>query len=209
MKKNYKILHFEDDKDFVDICSKSFEAHGFRYKNYEILPSEEENLVALVLSENPALIITKANMPGMNGYIAAKILKSTVPVMLLDNFNDSYDEEKYRDSGMKGGWDKKETTPEKFPESVKKLFERDEEDEINWNVKSEEEFQPTTERKSTENIGQYPEWVRVVFPFALWGIIGWMLIGSFPPGNARLVAGILIIVCFSWHMSWLSKNNTK
>lgn len=208
MKNNYKILHFENDKDFVGTYGKSFEVNGFRYKNYDIVPSRKEELISLVLSEKPDLIFTKVNMPGLDGYTISKILRNNkqtrhISVMLLD---DSHDEKKYIDSGLRGGWHKSDTNPENFPERIKRLFEREEEDEIGSDIKPEEKLRPTKNKPARE-VGEYPEWVRIVFPFVLWGIIFWAIVGSLPPGSGKALVGILVIGCFIVHIEWMAKNN--
>lgn len=100
-----KILHFEDCPFLSEMYKTIIKRGRFDYKNYLTFPKESENLIRLVLKENPDLIIMDLIMPVMNGYEATKILKSNpktknFPIIGLSNMGQKEDIEKAIEVGM-------------------------------------------------------------------------------------------------------------
>ena len=126
--KKLKILHFDDDIDFSWICKETFKEKNFEYKHYICPPSNKEEFVNLVMSENPDLIVMDILMPKMDGFIATKIIKNnpktkSIPIIGLSNISDKETLNKAKDYGMIDYFITASIAVEQFIEKVKKYLE--------------------------------------------------------------------------------------
>lgn len=126
--KKHKILHFEDDLFIGDFFAKGFNAKGFEYKNYLCPPEKTKELIDLVLSEKPDLIVMDIIMPVMNGIAATKILKNHletkhIPIIGLDNLTDIETIEAVKKSGMTDYYVKSDIKMESFVAIVRDFLE--------------------------------------------------------------------------------------
>ena len=125
--KEYKILHFEDEQAFANVFAEEFSKQGFKYKNYSNPPEKEQELINLVLSENPELIIMYILMPKMDGFTATKILKGNpktknIPIIGLDNLSDKEHIDRTKEYGMVDYFLKQNVHIDEFIEKVKEYL---------------------------------------------------------------------------------------
>lgn len=100
-----KILFFESEVLFSDMIKLKFEKAGIDVQCYEYPPEDGEELINLVLAENPDLILTEIIMPVMDGYKLTEILKSSektkhIPICAYTNLGEKEDREKGINLGM-------------------------------------------------------------------------------------------------------------
>ena len=114
-----KILHFEDEEMLANIYSTKLKQLGFDYKFYLHPPKTEQELISLVLTEKPDLIIMDIIMPVMDGFKATEILKNhpetkDTPIIGLCNMGQKEDIDKARELGMSDYFVNSQITPTKF-----------------------------------------------------------------------------------------------
>lgn len=127
MENNYKILHFEDDSNLSDILVNAFKDKNFEYKHYLCSPVKEEQLIKLVLSENPDLVIMDILMPKMDGFTATKILKNNpqtkdVPIIGFDNLSDKKYIDMAKEYGMVDYFLKQDVRIDEFITKIKEYL---------------------------------------------------------------------------------------
>lgn len=94
------ILHFEDDNFLANMYAVKFRQAGFRYIHYE---NPTKDPAAIVLKENPDLILMNVIMPEMDGFRATEIIKADgrvkkIPLVFLTNLGQK--EDKARGMGL-------------------------------------------------------------------------------------------------------------
>ena len=125
MTKKLKIVHFEDDPFLAQLWKIKFEESGFIYSHYIQPPVEKEELVRLILKEDPNLIIMGIIIPGIDGYEATKILKENSKtkgyhIIGFDNLGQEEDKRKALEVGMDAYYIMAEFTHLEF---IKKITE--------------------------------------------------------------------------------------
>lgn len=110
------VLHFEDDNFLADMYAVKFRQADFRYIHYE---NPTKDPVAIVLKENPDLILMNVIMPVMDGFRATEIIKSdgrvkNIPLVFLTNLGQKDDKAR----GMGLGASKYILTSQSTPDMV-------------------------------------------------------------------------------------------
>lgn len=123
-----KILYFEDDASIAAMYQMKIEQEGFEVKHYLNPPKKNEDLVKLVLEENPDLIIMDIIMPEIDGYSATKILKSNTetkdfPVMGISNMGQKEAVDDAVNCGMVDYFISSRLMPSEFADCIKKFFD--------------------------------------------------------------------------------------
>jgi CheY-like chemotaxis protein len=85
-----KILHFEDEVYMAEMYGLLLKQSGFAYQYYPHPPATAAELIELVASAKPDVIIMDIMMPMMDGYQATRIIKENpvtadIPVIGLCN----------------------------------------------------------------------------------------------------------------------------
>ena len=78
-----KILYFEDEQYIADMYRLLLGQKGYNCVHYGHPPADDKELVNLVLSVRPDLIIMDVLMPVMDGYRATEILQADAKTKLI------------------------------------------------------------------------------------------------------------------------------
>ena len=101
-----KILFFENDEASANFYGLGLEKFQFHVTLYDHPPKNKEALINLVLTENPDIILTRIELPQMDGYKLTEILKSNnrtknIPIFALVSNNEKENSEKNIGLGIK------------------------------------------------------------------------------------------------------------
>jgi CheY-like chemotaxis protein len=123
--KKPKILHFEDESLFREICRLRFLGNNFDYKGF----GTYENFLEIVVGEKPDLIICDILIPGINGYEAIKMLKAdertkNIPFIFLTNLSTEQEVQKGLEMGASKYLYKQQFSPDGIVEEIKEILEK-------------------------------------------------------------------------------------
>jgi len=113
-----RILLVEDNNLIRDMVSLRLQRKG-----YDVLTAADgEAGVALAASERPDLVLMDINLPGLDGWTAARLLKGTpntafIPIIALT----AHDMECVRDKALAAGFDGCDTKPIDFERLLGKM----------------------------------------------------------------------------------------
>ncbi len=125
---NKQIIHFEDDQLLGELYKSKFQEAGFNnFKHYLNPPNNEAELIELILTEKPDLIIMGIIMPVMGGFEATTILRANektknIPIIGLDNLSQPQDIKRAKEVGMVDYFIMASITPDKFVEKIKEFL---------------------------------------------------------------------------------------
>lgn len=122
-----KILHFDDEPMLTGMYGVKMGQYDFDYKVYNIVPSDPEEMINLVLSENPDLIVSDIIRPNMDGFTFLKLMKSDprtkdYPIFMYTNMGDNDLILKAKALGATDYLINALTTPSQFCEIVKSFL---------------------------------------------------------------------------------------
>lgn len=117
-----KILIIDDEKLLLDLYHDILVENGFEV----IMTSNCKEGLELAKKEIPDVILLDILMPEINGFDAAKILKSddltkNIPIYLLTNLPEESSYDKAKELGVAGYMMKAMTEPSKLSKEMKKL----------------------------------------------------------------------------------------
>ena len=95
--KNKLILVVDDEKDIRNIITYNLEKEGMRF-----IEASNGDEALILLKKNPSLVILDVMMPGKDGYVICKHIRSTgsiVPIIFLTAMDREFDEVKGLESG--------------------------------------------------------------------------------------------------------------
>ncbi len=118
-----KIIHFDDDEFLAELYGLILIKEGFDYKNLSRTPASKNELLDLIISENPDLIIMGLLQPEMDGFKATEALKfdertKNIPIFGLDNWNQEDEIDKLKRLGMDRYYINNQWTPSEFLEEI-------------------------------------------------------------------------------------------
>jgi|GEM_PF-2423010 len=126
--RKYKIVHFEDEEILARMYANKFKNEGFEIKNFSNPPAEPENLIKLIQTEKPDLIIMDIIMPQVDGFTATQVLKNNpktkdIPIIGFDNLAQQPDYDEAKKIGMDDYIVKATLTPIQFVNIIKEFLQ--------------------------------------------------------------------------------------
>src|SRR3990167_3966628 len=124
IRKNPKILIFDDDSALAKMYKLSFEKADFEVKTYTYVP---DNLVGEVEKENPDIISMDIIMPKMDGFTATKLLKAgertkDIPVFGFSNMGGEETFKRAEEVGMEKYFVTVDTPPKDYVKEVQNFL---------------------------------------------------------------------------------------
>ena len=120
-----KILIIDDSKSMRMLIGLHLQRAGF--KGHTIIEAANGALgLEMINTQQPDLVMSDWNMPEMNGFDVAKILKSddtmkNIPIYLLTNLPEESSSDKAKELGVAGYMMKAMTEPSKLAEEMKNI----------------------------------------------------------------------------------------